>query len=89
MGVRLHAIFVNSCSFVSTLRIHQPKAETDRLEIQAIQVEGIKVLDLHLLVTATINVRSLPVQNIELCSENTNFLIKNSPLWRKRRLGHH
>ena len=63
-----HAIFVDSCSFVSSLRIHQFwKAETDWLKVQTIQVEGVKVLNLYL---ATINVSSLPVQNIELCSEN-------------------
>ena len=43
---RLHVVFVHHSGFVPTLRLHQPKTESDWLEILTIQVEGVKVLDL-------------------------------------------
>lgn len=42
----LHAVLVDGSGFVPAFRIHQSKAETDRLKIQTIEVEGIEVLDL-------------------------------------------
>ena len=76
---RLHAVFVDSIGFVPAFWIHQSKAETDRLKIQTIKIEGVEVLDLYLPVAATVDVSSFPVQDIELCNEIKFLIIMYSP----------